>query len=312
MRKHVAACYSIVLLLIACLSPAISAAADRQWYRYDSDFFEAYSDAEENDVRELLGELENFRRMVITLAGIKVPDGAVKTQVLIFRSKGDFSDTYPDRNVSAYMSTVTGVPYIVMPVKARRSDSRQFIRHEFTHVLQAYSQTRLPPWYIEGFAEFMSGVEFLDDEDVMYLGYATGRPVVAERLVDWDELVSDEFRFHEIHNAERANNAYVQAWILVHYLTLGDGMAYNERLIRYLSAFAKGAPSIDAFYGMFEETPAHIGERVLRRYQREFDPLPLAYSPVDAKSEFRRSEVNGETVQRMVDGLKIRNGVRPD
>ncbi len=72
-----------VLLLIV---PACYA-AERDWFKYENAYFEAYSDAREKKVRELLDDLENFRAAVLQVGNFKVPDGAPKTEVMIFLSK---------------------------------------------------------------------------------------------------------------------------------------------------------------------------------------------------------------------------------
>lgn len=299
---------STVLLIVA---PVTLHARERSWFRYDNTYFEVFSDAKENDVRELLGELENFRRFVVKLANIKVPDGAQKTQVLIFRSSRDFARTRPNPSVSAYMSVVTGIPYIVMSA-TKGSSTGNIIRHEYTHVLQAYSQSRQPPWYTEGFAEFAAGVTFLENQGIALLGDTTGRTVDESDLVNWDELISDDFRFHQITSTRRGNNAYVQAWLLVHYLTIGDNMAHNSDLIGYLTAYANGTSSTAAFAQVFAEAPSDLGGRILAQYKQTFSPIPLSYASENVAGEFVRTEASSESVRAAISRLKLRNGVPPD
>jgi hypothetical protein len=151
----------ILLCLILTSTVTLGAVAKaRSWHKYENKCFAAYSDASEKEVRQLLDELENFRAAVIQLDGSRVPEGSVKTRVIIFRSKEQYRETINRDSIDAYTVGIQGVPYIVLSTEGMSEWTRVTIRHEFTHVLQGYSGALLPPWYFEGFAEFMSGMTF--------------------------------------------------------------------------------------------------------------------------------------------------------
>lgn len=297
-----------VLLLLA-LAPAL--ARDRAWYRYENAYFEAYSDAPEAKALALLEDLELFRGAVLMVSGAKVPDNAMQTQVVIFNSTRDFRKTITSQNTAAYMTSVTGVPYMVLPARNYKGDTKHFIRHEYTHVLQAYNPTKSPPWYIEGFAEFMSGLEVDKDKNLMLIGGYNGRVKSSSDFVDWDRLIEDSFNF-KILSRNKGSDAYLQSWLLVHYLSIGDDYAHNEDLNRYLIEVARGMPSSEAFQRIFNELPSEMGPRIYRQYTRRFIMKQLQFTPQWRDLDFKRTEADPGTVARIIESLKIRNGVPSD
>ena len=70
-------------LLVCCLSilPWGSAFAERDWYRYENTYFEAFSDDSPRNVRKTLDELELFRAAVAQIANIQIPDDANQLQL---------------------------------------------------------------------------------------------------------------------------------------------------------------------------------------------------------------------------------------
>ncbi len=91
------------LCLILVTSVSLGAVEEvRPWHKYENKYFEAYSDASEKDVRQLLEELENFRAAVIQLNGSRVPDGSAKTRIIIFESKTRYRETIHRDSIDAY------------------------------------------------------------------------------------------------------------------------------------------------------------------------------------------------------------------
>jgi hypothetical protein len=291
-------------LLMLATSVSLGAAEEvRPWYKYENKYFEAYSDASEKDVRQLLEDLENFRAAVIQLNGSRVPEGSVKTRVIIFRSKEQYRGTINRDSIDAYTVGIQGVPYIVMSTEGMSEWSRITIRHEFNHVLQGYSGALLPLWYFEGFAEFMSGMTFRNKNTEFVVGGSSGRRKSHEPLVDWDKLISDEFRFDQISSSAQASNAYFQSGLLVRYLWLADDFAHKEGLNKYLALYSEGETSTDAFSEVFGESANEMGSRVYKQYRKRFDAKARKFLPESQDHNFVRSAVALDTVVEFVDEL---------
>ncbi len=302
---------SLCILLATAITSDL-AAKDKPWYKYENDYFEAYSDASEKKVRQLLEELENFRAAVIQINGGSVPDGAVKTQVVIFNSKRQFRETIDKDWIDGYAVGIRGVPYIVMTARGLSEWSRTTIRHEFTHVLQGYSDARSPPWYVEGFAEFMSGMTFLNKNTEFIIGDFPGRSKARVSFLDWNELISDDFDFHQIDSSAKASNAYLQSWLLVHYLTLGDNWAHNKDFLEYLTLYSQGEKSTDSFSKVFDESASEMGPRVYKQYTKRFIPVILNFLPGSQDQDFVRTQAAPDIETEIIDDLKSIEWARTD
>ncbi len=302
MRKLAFLCW----VLIFALAPAAHA-KERPWYKYENKYFEAYSDASEKKVMRLLEELENFRAAVIQLNGGQVPDSAEKTQVVIFNSRKDFKDTIRSDLADAYAVNIGGVSYIVMSAGRISAESLTIIRHEFTHVLQAYGGARLPPWYVEGYAEFMSGMTFREENTEFIIGDYPGRAKVPGALLEWNDLISDDFAFHRISSRSEGSNAYLQSWLLVHYLTLGEQMAHNSDLIRYLTKYGLGIESNVAFQDVFGESANVMGPRIFKQYSKRFYPMVLNFMPGSQDFDFVKKPIDTDRIAEIIVSLKFAN-----
>ena len=277
------------------------------WHKYENTYFEVYSDASEKDVRQLLEELENFRAAVIQLHGTGVPDGTAKTRVIVFGSKTRYRETIHRDSIDAYTVGIRGVPHIVMSAEGMSDWSRTTIRHEYNHVLQGYSGDLLPLWYFEGFAEFMSGMTFRNNNNEFIVGSSSGRKKSQGPLVDWDVLISDGFRFDEIPSDSQASNAYFQSGLLVRYLWMGDNLAHREGLRKYLTLFSQGKTSTEAFWEAFGESASEMGPRIYRKYRRRFRANARRFLPNSRDHNFIRSAVALETIISLIDELKSIN-----
>jgi len=301
-RQIVVMLSTCALLMAAVGSPAHA----RSWHKYENAYFEAYSDGSEKKVRKLLEELENFRAAVVQVMALEIPPGAAKTQVIMFRSARRFQKLTGTRYIAGFMSTVDGVPHIVMPVGRRNSESELLIRHEYIHALMAYSEHQFPRWFSEGVAEFMSGTRFTDHGTQFTLGGAISRPKLRGALVPWSELTSKEFNVHSLKRVEKASNAYFQAWLLTHYLIVGDQAKHYPKLSAYLGRYAAGESSASAFQAEFGMSADELGEIVMHKYRRKLSYYKLRFRPGTQDHDFVRHEANAETVENTIDSVKWR------
>ena len=300
----------VAAVLILLIPGGTACGKERDWYKYENAYFEVYSDASEKRVRRLLEELENFRAAVVQMLNMSIPAGAVKTQVVVFRSASDFQDVVDNRRIAAFMVGIRGVPYMVMPIGRRSDGSEYIIRHEYTHVLMGYSEHRFPKWYSEGFAEFMSGTRFRDKGKKFTLGDMIPRRQVGDLLVPWSELMSEDFDIHAVSTAVKASNAYYQAWLMAHYLTIGEHYENYRRLGRYLGRFSAGESSISALEAEFGMTPEELGDLVGREYRRRMPYYTIEFRAGVQDHEFVREEVDASKIKTTIADLRERWRVR--
>jgi len=210
--------------------------------------------------------------------------------------------------VDAFAAGIQGVPYIVMSSSGPSQYSKIAIRHEYIHVLLGFSQYKFPPWYHEAIAEYMSGTEFRKSGSIFTVGEPIGRQQTRVSLFSWNELISGEFRFHDISNDLKASNAYYQAWLLFHFLMLGDEMSHYEDLSSYLGMYHSGTPSLEAFRAAFGKTPDEFGTFIINRYVRRMPYYTLPFEQGFQDHDFEKTSIATEQAEEIIES--VRNGVR--
>lgn len=288
---------AVAAFAIACHAIGDANARESPWYKYENSYFEVYSNASEKRVRSLLTELEDFRAAVVQVLTLSIPPGAVKTQIVIFRSEKEFRKLMGNPLIAAFAVGVDGVPYMVMSA-AKSKGLDETIRHEYAHVLLGYSDFKFPPWFHEGMAEFMSATEFKTGGTQFTFGNATSRRRAGLSLVPWAELMSDEFSFHTIHSPELASNAYLQAWMLAHYFMWRQRYMADARVSRYFARFSAGASSAAALEAEFDMTPAELGHLIESKYSKEMKYATVTFDHGVRDKDFTRSEVDIDQIER--------------
>ena len=294
------------LIAVSLLCAGIAQSKERLWYKYENAYFEVYSNANEKPLRRFLESLENFRAASLQMLSFEIPDGAVKTQVVVFSSRPQFQAIVEDKNIAAVMVGMDDAPYMVLPLTRGRGGSDHFLRHEYTHVLLAYSPHRFPPWYHEGFAEFMSGTEFKKKGTVFTLGDEIDRVLVGRKRVPWNELLSDNYNLHAQPSGELGSNAYYQAWILTHYLMIGNNFENYPALGRYLGRFAAGEASVAAFKAEFGREPSEVAEQALTHYSNRMPYYEIPFKPGAQDHDFVRTGTDRDEMATLIDQLRRR------
>ena len=194
-RRSVFVLVGIVLVLIS----QTAYARDKPWFKYESAYFVANSNASKKRTLTVLENLEMFRAAVLPVANLRVPDDAAKTQILIIRSQKDFSKLAGGPNVGGFAMHRNGRFLIVMPSSGPSDWARQDVRHEYSHVLLGYRKFDYPQWYNEGFAELVSTIRFRNKNSEYIFGEAPDSiKYTGINQFDWNALVSDGFDVHSM------------------------------------------------------------------------------------------------------------------
>ena len=122
--------------------------------------------------------------------------------------------------------------------------------------------------------------------------------------MDWDELMYGDFEFHAEPNEYILNNAYLQAWLLVHYLMIGDDSTYNEALRNYLARYASGDDPETAVVEEFGMSADELGRMILRRYNNKVPAFLMEFRPGIQDHDFVRSELDSSSVEHSLDRLR--------
>jgi hypothetical protein len=276
-------------IIVGFLTITGSVAVAGEWHRYENKYFIGFSDANEDRARELLDDLEAFRAAFSQIANVEIPSDAPKTEVLIVRKKGDFKKLTSNRNVAGFMLKRNDAALIVLPAAGDLDWGKTVIRHEYGHALLHYKPLSYPSWYAEGFSELCTTIELSDDRQSFSVGEIPDRAVAHRRpSYDWDDLVSDDFNPHKITGLRDGSSAYAQAWMLVHYTTLGDDFKNAPRLQKYFDALTRGQPSAEAFKDVFGMTASELWSSKLKDYMRRVPYYTFRFEPDAMDRDFNR------------------------
>lgn len=141
-----------------------------------------------------------------------------------------------------------------------------------------YRPLAYPPWYVEGFAEYVMTAKF--EKDAIEFGQPSrGR---AYSLVSESWLPLDQVLFAPAPNkAEEGAQYYAESWLLVHYL-LRDA-ARKAKLAQYLSATASGEEPKAAFQRIFAEPPSQLQKEIEQYSQGHWDYSRLKRHSTEAR-----------------------------
>ena len=281
------------LLLAGCArTQYVSDVASGLWHEARTDHFVVMTDAGERRARQLVDELETFRRFVIEEGGLDLTEDALPFHIIAVSGQSDLNALVGNQNVfGAFQQTYRGglsvvnlnaraydgtddLNVTVTPL-GRRFDVRENFRtvgmdgvlHEYVHHLLATDQNRrYPIWFHEGYAEYLSTLRKGPD----------GKVRVGAKLPHrLDELNQRGFRWiplGALFNARRYETGhgegsfYPQSWVLVHYM-----MAKPERRAKLYEFLDRlNEPVVDAqpiFEDVWGEDVETVAGRV-RQYAR--------------------------------------------
>lgn len=241
--------------------------ADDAWLKIENAYFQVFTNASPRRSEKILSDLDNFRAAVLQTAGIDVPVGTPKTQVIILDSRRELHALAGSGRYDAFALDIGGAPYIAMHVNGYRDWAKHAVRHEFAHALLAYHDPAFPAWYSEGFAELISGTRFRRKDTKYSIGQRIDRRLNDAPLVAWDALVSGTFAFHSTASSAVLSNALLQAGNLVHHLYLDNDAERESQLRGYLERVGSGADPLTAFETAFGQSPSSLGASVMREYR---------------------------------------------
>lgn len=253
------------LLAVAMLCLFVSSPARADWLKAESRNFIVYSEGSEARLRERITLLEDYDRLLRAITNVHADPAPTKLPVYIVRGLRELRTARPGLTsivAGFYTASPTGIAAFVD--EGSYGDDNEILFHEYAHhFMMQYAAAAYPPWYVEGFAEYLATAE-IDDETIEYGNYSHDRALwIADR--QWIPMERVLFREERPRSDEEVARFYAQSWLLVHYLFSTDER--RAALTRYLSALASGADSRTALQSELGHTPETLG-RALRDYVR--------------------------------------------
>ncbi len=279
--RNVAALGALLIVALG-LSGRAQAAEGESWIEVKSDHFLLRTNADEDKATALVRDLERFRTTVGLVAHIDF-SSTEDTPLTIFaysrtsiyarrlqmQGSAGFYHTGANGDVAA-LSVEDGD-------KSWNLTGRQVIFHEYTHhLLHHYSPYIYPVWYDEGFAEYLSTIEFRGDKAKI------GAPVINRFLVlkragHWlplRELVAAKStyigpmgtRLRRDRRRGWSGTAfqYAQGWLFTHFLNNSE--RFRSGITKYIVALnTPGVDEKEAFEKAFGVTYGEMDDEV-RKY----------------------------------------------
>jgi hypothetical protein len=238
--------HGLRIAILAAGAAAMTTPAQAKWLRADTENFIIYSEGNEKSLRTFAENLQRFdatlrarfnltesvepNRLTIYL----VPRGVDAGRLVTGKSGSFIAGWYkPDPEGSFAISHRENVVIKGTP------QSQQTLFHEYSHhFMKRYAGAAFPAWFIEGFAEYYSTVDFTKE------GRAEiGKPVYARAygLLTMPKVPAEKLliqRPGEMRNSGQTDVYYGRSWLLTH-------MLYNDparagQLGKYIEAINRG------------------------------------------------------------------------
>lgn len=269
----------LMMLVAAGALLAARPAHALEWAEVRTQHFIIYGKASDKELPKLALRLEMVNRMLATLLNYKEDDGQRPLLVYVV-SEGEVKENAGQSTAAGFYASERRNGYAL--VKRGRSydmfdlGQEAILFHEFAHhFMLGRSASAYPAWYVEGFAEFFSTLEFKDDNSIVFGKVPLYR---APQLVMTD-LYPLHKLLHETSNGlslAEGDRYYGAAWLLTHYLFLNAER--NKEFQSYITDLASpgGARDVGSYFkggekGLETDLKAYLKAR-LKAYSY---PVPM-------------------------------------
>lgn len=266
-----------------------------------------YGDVSPSHAKQTVEKMEIYRKLIMTLGGIKATPDKQKLTIYAFKNDSDLRKFTGMGGIAGVYTHGYDGPMMMTPLAGsnkQNSFNNQVALHEYSHhVLHGYMDTAYPRWYDEGFANYLS--TFTLKDGTIQIGRAAAKH--AEGLMrggpDWVDVedVISAIRVYPFSDKGRKrglllNQFYAQGWLYVHYLHSNKEL--SPRLGDYLSLVNSGVEPIKAFEQGFGISPKefHIAAKKYFRDNKfkvqQFQPKPEFMAVKVKRKRLTKPELN--------------------
>ncbi len=240
----------VSLGIAAALAASTPACAD--WQEANSQHFIIYADTSTELLKQYATKLERFDQAVRIVRGMNDPalKDAGKATIYVTGDVDSIEHLIGIEGAEGlYIGRVSGAVAFVPEITTRKPqpgdlDAQTIFFHEYTHHLQLESTAAaLPPWLVEGTAEFFSTADIRDDGSVA-IGAPAGHRAIGLYLLapmPIEKLVGDSYTTLSDYSRE---TLYGRGWLLTHYLNFEPSR--HGQLDRYVQLIQQGRDPLDA------------------------------------------------------------------
>jgi tetratricopeptide (TPR) repeat protein len=257
-------------VLALLLGGGMPVGAQAAWYQAQTRHFTVYSEGNDEKLRGFAERLEKFDFLLRRLTGVNSPDKGSPVKVYLLSNEGKVKELARNPNIAGYYTTSDRTAYAFLARGAKTgmydTGAEEILFHEYTHHFMLHHfPAAYPAWYVEGFAEFFSVVEFPKDGSIQFAKVPMGRVpgLVQGQPYPLAQLLS---RTTDGLNLRDGDRYYGTAWLLTHYYFQNKN-DYTTGMTRYLNDLAQGKPDVKPD-DYFEGGLAGL-EKVLKAYMSE-------------------------------------------
>ena len=261
--------------------------ADAKWLRADTGNFIIYSEGSEKSLRDFAVTLERFDmtlRLRFKQSGERDPNRLTIYLVRHAEDAGMLMTGKAGSMIAGFYSPDSEGSYAVSnrdnDFIEGTSEAQQTLFHEYSHhFMKRYLPAAFPGWFIEGFAEFLSTVDFTADGKA-----EIGNPLQrrAYGLLRMPEIPAETLLFRrpgELRDAAKIDGYYGRSWLLTHMLF--NDPARSDQLSTYVDAINSGVDPKDAAiqaFGDLEKLDRDLNRYMTKRLSVRLtnDPIPVA------------------------------------
>lgn len=275
------------------------------WHRADTHHFRIYSDGKKRDLEDFAHELEKFDALLRILWKKQPEETPSKLDVYMVSSASDVAKILGRKNIAGFYVPNMEGSFAVSNRQYGSNKStlsgRRTLYHEYAHhFLYKNFAIPAPSWFIEGFAEFVSTVEFKKNGDWYFGKPAFHRAAEIEYgpKLPIKTLLTASPR--QVRGA-RGSSFYGWSWALTHMLYSKE-YGRGNRIDRYLKLANSGIEPLQAAqqaFGDLDTLQSNLRSYVDGRMSFNKSDRPIAYREV--VSTVTLSEAESEII-----GLKLR------
>ncbi|WP_300399123.1 hypothetical protein [uncultured Sphingobium sp.] len=281
------------LLVALGLLLAGAGSAQAAWWQAKTDHFTVYSEGSDDKLRDFAERLEKFDYLLRKMTGKTAAEKGSPVKVYLLSSEAKVKDLARNPNIAGFYTTSDRSAYAFLSRSSKGGtfgfDAEQILFHEYTHhFMLHYFPAAYPAWYVEGFAEYFSVVDFPKDGSIRFAqvpmarvpGLVLGQPYPLKQLF---AQTTDGL------NRADGDRYYGTAWLLTHYY-FNAKTGRSAELSAYLNDLARGeAGEPDSYFaggleGLEKDLKAYMRHRtnmlVLRPGEMQLGAITV--SPVDA------------------------------
>ncbi len=270
---HRVSCQTVTALALGFLVTGLLAftasalpAEDEDWLRLETSHFTFFSNADEDVLRRVGGEMETLRSALSRWMGPLEVHSPLPTWVYVFRDEESFRPYKvglkgDSNNVAGFFLSHPLGNYVAVNGSPRISPS-QVIYHEYLHSFINDNLPGVPLWFNEGLAELYS--TFRVEAEQAVVGMAPPRhrrwlklhgPSSLSGLFEVDQSLPD------YNEDDRRGGFYATSWALVHYFMVGNPERGGQ-LIDFLASLGRESSVEEVFSSAFDASFAELEEEL--------------------------------------------------